>query len=115
MKTTVTISDHARMTIDAIARDGESDAATIRRILETLAPIAEDFDHFFGEPTDGKGPSGRAHHNAPRGCVGRNGRKTKLVALVYHGWRSNERQGNHGTCQHARLRYGRRARQRGEK
>jgi hypothetical protein len=58
MKVTVTISDDARMTIDAIARNGESDAATIRRILETLAATAPDFDHFFGEPTDGKGPSG---------------------------------------------------------
>lgn len=58
MKVPVTISRLARITIDAIARDGESDAATIQRILETLAPTAESFDYFFGPPADGKGPSG---------------------------------------------------------
>ncbi|NJO81637.1 MAG: hypothetical protein HC828_01955 [Blastochloris sp.] len=54
----VALSEQAQGAIAAIARTGESDFDTINRILETLAASAPDFDHFYGEPRDGRGPSG---------------------------------------------------------
>lgn len=54
----VTLTPDAQLTVDAIQRTGESEAATITRILETIAAMSPDFDEFFGPPRDGKGPSG---------------------------------------------------------
>jgi len=54
----IKFTDLAIYTIEAIQRTDESVEETINRILETLAASAPDFDHFYGEPRDGKGPSG---------------------------------------------------------
>lgn len=48
----------AAYTVETIQRTGETFSATVNRILETLAATAPDFDHFYGDPRDGKGPSG---------------------------------------------------------
>lgn len=55
---TVALSLVARAALDAIRRSFEDDAAALRRILETLCASAPDFDHFYGDPRDGRGPSG---------------------------------------------------------
>jgi hypothetical protein len=54
----IRLSDYGRAAVDTIRRDFETDEEAINRILTTLLPTAPDFDHFFGEPTDGRGPSG---------------------------------------------------------
>jgi hypothetical protein len=54
----INFTELACYTIETIQRENESVEETINRILETLAATAPDFDHFFGEPRDGKGPSG---------------------------------------------------------
>jgi hypothetical protein len=54
----VVLSEHARRTVETIQRSGETEEATINRILETLCASSPDFDHFYGEPRDGRGPSG---------------------------------------------------------
>jgi hypothetical protein len=51
-------SELASYTVESIQRTGETFSETVNRILETLAAIAPDFDHFYGPPKDGKGPSG---------------------------------------------------------
>lgn len=56
---TIQLSDDAMRTIDYIARSFETDGQVINRILETLLASAPDFDTFYGEPRDGKGPSGQ--------------------------------------------------------
>jgi hypothetical protein len=58
METTITLSDEAIATAETIRRTGETLSETINRILEALLPTAADFDHFYGEPRDGLGPSG---------------------------------------------------------
>jgi hypothetical protein len=55
---TIVLTPTARQTVEAIGRTGESDEATIVRILDTLAASSPDFDHFYGAPRDGRGPSG---------------------------------------------------------
>lgn len=54
----VALSDVALQALDDIKRSFETDAEAINRILETLAASAPDFDHFYGEPRDRRGPSG---------------------------------------------------------
>jgi hypothetical protein len=54
----IRLTEEALETVEAIQRDGESTEATIQRILTTLLPSAPDFDYFYGEPADGRGPSG---------------------------------------------------------
>lgn len=54
----VALGDVARGALDAIQRSCETPADALNRILETLAATAQDFDHFYGEPRDGRGPSG---------------------------------------------------------
>ncbi len=54
----IDLSDEALATVDTIQRTGETLPETIDRILATLLPTAPDFDHFYGPPRDGKGPSG---------------------------------------------------------
>jgi hypothetical protein len=54
----VTLTPDAIYTVESIQRRGESFSDAVNRILETLAPTAPDFDHFYGEPKDGMGPSG---------------------------------------------------------
>ena len=58
---TLALSDNAAYTVQQIARKGETRAETICRILEALAATSPDFDDFYGEPADGKGPSGSKH------------------------------------------------------
>jgi hypothetical protein len=58
MKVTITLSEKAVATVDAIQRSTETFSEAIDRILRTLLPTAPDFDHFYGPPRDGKGPSG---------------------------------------------------------
>jgi hypothetical protein len=55
---TAILSDYAQRAIEAIRREWESEGETINRILETLLPTATEFDHFYGDPKDGRGPSG---------------------------------------------------------
>lgn len=54
----IVFSEDACATIEILQRDGESVEECVNRILETLLSTAPDFDHFYGEPKDGKGPSG---------------------------------------------------------
>lgn len=54
----VALSDVARGALDDIQRSCETPAEALNRILETLAASAPDFDHVYGEPRDGRGPSG---------------------------------------------------------
>jgi len=63
----LTLSALAARTVQQIARKGETRAETICRILEALAATSPDFDDFYGEPADGKGPSG-SKHRSPRSC-----------------------------------------------
>lgn len=55
---TLKLSAEAQITVDSIKRSFESDEQVINRILETLSGISPDFDHFFGDPRDGRGRSG---------------------------------------------------------
>lgn len=55
---TIVVTADAVYAVESIQREGETFAATVNRILETLAATAPDFDHFYGEPADGLGPSG---------------------------------------------------------
>ena len=58
MEITITVSEDATDAVVLIQRKNETFQATVNRILETLLSTAADFDHFYGEPRDGKGPSG---------------------------------------------------------
>ncbi|HEU4328796.1 MAG TPA: hypothetical protein VFS21_37000 [Roseiflexaceae bacterium] len=53
------LSEYARRTVENIGRTGETAAEVINRILEALYPSSPDFDMFYGEPRDGRGPSGK--------------------------------------------------------
>jgi hypothetical protein len=57
-KMEIEFSESAAYAVEQIQRTGETFSATVNRILETLAASSPDFDHFYGEPKDGKGPSG---------------------------------------------------------
>lgn len=58
MEVSINLSERAFMTIENIQRSDETVSEVVNRILETLAATSADFDHFYGEPRDGKGPSG---------------------------------------------------------
>ena len=58
MEVTITLGDEAIAAVECIQRTGETFSEAIDRILATLLPTAADFDGFYGEPSDGKGPSG---------------------------------------------------------
>ncbi len=54
----VRLSEHARRCLNTIKRGFEGDEDAFNRILSTLLASSPDFDHFYGAPRDGRGPSG---------------------------------------------------------